>query len=399
MPKSGTLTAFLKEVAMTGYRCATILLSLIFCTLTGCSGMPMQTSKLPDGFVLKEVAQTDRGTAFAVSSSGTYAATYDGKLMLIQAIGSIKEVESGSPALLCFSPDGSKLAAALPDKQKTILRLFDADAKLKSETTVPGRITSLVWRSEKELLGSALDIRRFSFGSTLITTLYSWDGVKQPVATNINDATIRKSVSTLPDQVLYDTLKLALSPYGDEIAYSALKDPPMFTPYMRIITRHLESGAEHEVGTTSLGSGSILYTADGESLIVGDANALTRRLALPDGKETTAWPSAGDSAAISPSGNLLFLDGRLYEDGKELAWFPTKSRAAFVPDGSGVAISYDKKLYLLSGVNDKPAPPLPKDMSRLLQLRKLRSMGLITEKEYRAQKAKVPVQQEKVAGP
>jgi hypothetical protein len=384
---------------MTGYRCAAMALSLVFWTLTGCSAI-METSKLPDGFALKEVAKTDAGTAFAVSSRGSYAATKDGKLMLVEAVGTMKPLGPGSPALLCFSPDGSKLAAALPGKDKaTTLLLFDAAGKLKAETAVPDPITSMSWRSEQELLATALEIRRHGSGSTLISTLYAWDGGSPAVATRMSDVTVRQEVAGLSDQELYDTLKLAVSPYGDEIAYSTVKDSPISTPNIRIVTRNLASGAEHEIGTTSMGSGGLLYTPDGGSLIVGDAHALTRRLALPGGRESNAWPSSGDYPAISRSGEYLFLDGRLFQDGREVAWFPTRSRAAFVPDGSGMALSYDRKLYLLTGLNDKPAPPLPKDLNRLLQLRKLRSMGLISEKEYRAQKQRVPVQQDRVASP
>jgi hypothetical protein len=250
-------------------------------------------------------------------------------------------------------------------------------------------VTTMVWRSEGELLIGALGIRKYSFGSELTSRLYRWDGTKAPAGTTLNDVTVRPKLAKTPDEALYQSLNIALSPYGDEIAYSCLRDPPLFTPYLSIGVRHLEAEAAHEVVATSVGSGAPMFTLDGESLLVGDNQSITRKVSIRDGKETYAWPSAGSYPALSPSGSYLFLDGRVYQDGGLLVAFPWQSRGAFLPDGSGLALSYAGNIYLVTGFNDKGAPPLPADLERLLKLRKLRSQGLISEKEYKAQKEKV----------
>lgn len=378
---------------MTRYRSTAFLLFLIFSALTGCSSV-LQTSRLPEGFAIRDITKADASAPFAVAN-GVYATVSDGKLNLVDAKGTAKEIAAGAATALSFSPDGGKLAAALPNGNKTILRLFDREGKVSGETTIPGKVTAVSWRSGKDILATTLDIRRYSFGSSLASTLYVWDGSAAPTAKSLASVTVRPGVAKLPDQNLYDSLNLAVSPYGDEIAYSILKDPPLFNPYLSITTRHIESGAEREIGVTSVGSGGPVYTPDGENLIVGDYQSVTRKLSIPDGKEINAWPTPGYYPAISPSGSYLFLDGRLYLDGNEVASFPQQSKAAFLPDGSGLAISYKGKVYLVTGLNDKPAPPLPSDLERLLQLRKLRSLGLITEKEFRAQKGKAPAQKEK----
>jgi len=387
---------------MNSYRFIIAFLPLFACTLGGCSSL-MQGMPLPDGFQVKELAKADAGRPFAVNRTGLLAALSKGHLQLIDPHQEPRPIGELNAAALSFSPSGEKLAAAIPvvqadpksDSHQTMLRLFDRQGKVVGETTIPERVTSLAWRSEKELLASGLTVRKFSFGSELVSHLYRWDGTGAALSADLSDMTLRKPLSQQPEESFTNTVTLAVSPYGDEIAYSSLKAPPMFSPYLRIATRHLESGAEREVAETALDSGGPIYLPDGESLIIGNARGLSRRVTLPDGREIDAWPSQGSYPAVSPGGSYLFLDGRLYQNGRTVISFPSQARGAFLADGTGLVISYGGRLYMLTGFQDQPAPALPADLGRLLQLRKLRSMGLITEKEYRAQKVKA--QQEQVA--
>ena len=374
---------------MTGFRFIALLLPVILCALTGCTTL-MQGAPLPDGFELKKVTKANPGTPFAVNRNGAFATITKGGIEITEADGSGRNIAREAASALCFSPAGDRLAVALPTEQGTLLRLFDLEGKVLGETTIPEQVTSIAWRSEQQVLAASLSIKKFTFGSELTSRLYQWDGLTPPLGTTLSDVTVRPPVGKLPPEQLFNSLAIAVSPYGDEIAYSQLKDPPLFTPYLRIAVRHLETGAEREVGKTSLGSGAVLYTPDGESLLVGDAQSLTRKLSLPDGKEIDAWPSPGSHSALSPSGSYIFLDGRLYQNGHTITTFPPQTRGAFLPDGSGLALSYDGKLFLVTGLKDRPAILPREDRDRLLKLRRLRSMGLITEKEYRAQKQKDP---------
>ena len=360
------------------------LLSLFLCTCTGCAAT-LQTSTLPDGFAVKNLAKVDAGAPFAVSRSGSVAAVADGTIQIVDLSGGPGRSIVAAPASdLCFSPGGKLLAASFATTKKSVLSLFDLQGKVIAQTVIPGRVTSVAWRSENELLATALDIRRFSFGSELISTLYRWDTVAPPVATPLGDVTVRPLVAKLPDDTLFRSLNLALSPYGDEIAYSVLQDPPLFIPFQRIAVRHLESGAERVVAEIGIGSGGPLYAPDGESLLTGDTRALTRRMSLPDGKEIDAWPSPGDQIARSPSGSYLLLDGRLYQGGREIASFPTESTGVFLPDGSGLVIGYQGTLFLVTGLKDPQPRGLPADLKRRLELRRLRMLGLITDQEFKA---------------
>ena len=359
------------------------LLPLMVGALSGCARL-MPGSPLPAGFSIRELAKADDGSPFAASRSGGFATVAKGELQVIDAAGVGREIAEIGASALCYSPSGERLAAAVPEGDGSRLRLFDRQGTLAGAATVAGRVTSLVWRSESQLLAATLDIGPVASGSRLRSRLYLWNGSTAPSATTLSEVTVPGA--ELPQKTLSRTLSLALSPYGDEIAYSSLKNRPLFSPYQGITVRHLESGAEHEVGRTSVGSGGPIYMPDGESLLVGDSGALTRRLSIPDGREMDAWPSPGSYPAISPSGSYLFLDGGLYENGRSVLSFPSRARGLFLPDGSGLLLSYGGKLYLVSGLKEPPAPKPPADPERLLRLRRLRSLGLISEREYKKEK-------------
>lgn len=363
------------------------LLAVGLSALSGCSTL-MQGSQVPKELEVRPVGRSDAGTPFDVNRKGMFASVSDGAIEITDGTGKPVSIPQGAVSALSFSPDGETLAAALPSETSTMLRLFDGAGKVLGETKVPGRVTSLAWRSRHQLLAGGLTIRKYSFGSSVTASLYQWDRTGTPVATTLNDVTLRPQIARMPEETLYNQAIVSVSPYGDEIAYSSLKDPPLYDPYLSISIRHLDTGAVTEVAKTSLGAGKALYTPDGEHLLIGDARAMTRKVSLPDGKEKDAWPSAGSHPAASPSGSYLFLNGRLYQDGKSLASFPLQTRGVFLPDGTGLALSYQGKLYLLSGLKDPGAPALPADLERLLKLRRLRSQGLISEREYRTQRDK-----------
>lgn len=368
-------------------------LSVLFVFLTlgslaGCATtMP---ARVPEGFQVKPIAGSDAGTPFDAGRRGAIASVTGGSVLLTDLQGQSVTIAQTAAVALSFSPAGDRLALALDAGNATLLRIVDTTGRTVGETKIPGKVTSVAWRSEKELLAGVLNIKKLSFGSQMTSRLFRWDGSAAPLATILNDVTLRPQVASLPDELLYNQLIIAISPYGDEIAFTSLKDPPLFAPYLKVFIRDLESGSGSEIGQAPLGKGKVIYTPDGESLVIGDANDATRSISLPEGKELESWPSAANNPALSPSGAYLLLNGRLYQKGKEIATFPSESRGSFLPDGSGLAVSYRGKLYLVSGLKDALPPALPAELERVLKLRRLRSQGLITDKEYRKQLEKEP---------
>lgn len=364
----------------------TATLSLLLCSLTGCTTLMQGRAPLPEGFTVKEVAKADAGASFAVSRNGSLAAVSKNTLSVIAPDGLSRKIADGTASLLSFSPSGDKLAAAVPAEMQDMVRLFDGKGNMVGETTIQGKVTGIAWRSDAELFLTAVQIRKFSFGSLLTGYLYQWDGTTPPVATKLSDVTVRPALAKLPEADLLRNYQLAISPYGDEIAYTAIKDPPLFPSYQRVTIRHLESGIERDVAVNAIGSGAPLYFPDGETLLLPNDHRLTRRMSIPEAKETDAWPSPGNYPALSPSGSFVYLDGSLYRDGKTIISFPAEARASFLPDGSGLVLSYRGKLHLVSGLHDKAVGSRQADKERLLTLRKLRTLGQITDKEYKKQK-------------
>lgn len=351
--------------------------------LAGCAAtLPAQ---LPEGFLVQPIARSDADAPFDAARNGALATVAQGTVELTDALGKSVSLGQTGATALSFSPAGDRLAVTLPEPNGTLLRILDRGGKLLGETRIHGKVTSIVWRSEKELLAGAVSIRRRSFGAQMTSHLFQWDGNAAPLATVLNDVTLRPQVGNLPDDLLYNQLIIAVSPYGDEIAYTTLKDPPLFAPYLKVLVRNIEAGTVSEVGQAPIGKGKVVYTPDGESLVIGDANDATHRVSLPEGKELESWSTPANNPAVSRSGRYLLLDGHLYQKGKEIASFPPESRGAFLADGSGLVVSYRGNLYLVSGLKDSAAPALPGDLERRLKVRRLRSQGLINDQEYRKQ--------------
>ncbi|HJV34881.1 hypothetical protein [Geomonas sp.] len=372
-------------------RLSVVLLSLLLFSLSGCVGLGKMLSQLPPELQMKEVGKTDSASPFAVSRDGKIAAVHEEEIEIISPDGHV--VKTGKivgqrPNILSFSHNGTLLLAALPTATGSSLRLLTLDGKVLAEATLPGRVTAALWRDNQQVEAAALNIRRSSDGTQLTSVLYDWDNSGTPLVTTLSAVTIHSDLSKLSDELLLNTLNLSLSPYGDEIAYSMMKDLPKFSPYQAVITRRIDSGSEHEVTRTSVGSGGPIYGPDGDTLLVGDSRSVTRRVTIPDGREIYAWPSQGSYPSMSPSGKYLFLDGHLYRDGQTLATFPKESRAEFLSNGSGLVLLYGSRLYLVSGLEDQAAAK-PAANTKLLELRKLRSQGVISERDYRARRDKL----------
>ncbi|GFO60254.1 hypothetical protein GMST_25790 [Geomonas silvestris] len=359
------------------------LFLLAFSALAGCAPT-LRTSQLPPGFSVQPLAKIDAGSAWAVNGNGTVAAVHENQLNLVVAAPQPGIPVAPAPALvLAFSPKGDRLAAAFAEGAESSLCGYDTGGRLLAATKVPGRVTAIVWRSDAEILATSLSLKRLSIGCELSSFLVRWDLKGAAAQTMIFDVTVRPELAKLPETELYRTLNFALSPYGDEIAYTALKDPPLSPPYERVALRHLESGAEKVVTELPLFSGGPAYLPDGNHLLVGTAGTITRKLKLPSGNEVNAWTSPGDQIAVSPSGGYLLLDNRLYQGNQELFSLPRRAQGSFLPDGSGLVVADGGNLFLVSGLNDQPRPALPGDLDRILELRRLFMQGVISDAEYK----------------
>ncbi|MBJ6726880.1 hypothetical protein [Geomesophilobacter sediminis] len=364
-----------------------VLLALTVSVFSGCATLPY-SAPLPKELTIKKIGKVDPGAPFAVSQNGTVATVSGGAVQTITSgTETPQQVADLQATALSFSPSGEQLAVA--GGKENVLRIYGPQGKLLGETKVRGRVTALIWRSEKEVLAAAMHVQRYSFGSELVTLLHRWNGAGAPATATLSDTTIKKSTAAWPDDVLYGTFALALSPYGDEIAYRFLRDPPLFPPYQSLVLRHLESGQQHELTSIPVSSAGPFFAADGERVVVGDAMA-THWFGVPEGKEQLVIPAPGSSLSASSSGAYLLMNGQLYRGEQKIASFAPDSVGAFLPDGTGLVLGYHGALYLVSGLTDTPPPAPAKDREKLLKLRRLRSLELITNEEFKKELARVP---------
>lgn len=367
-----------------------LMFPLFFAWITGCAHLPM-TGALPDGARITEVARVDAAAPFALDPQGELIA-YGSAGLTLKELGSghDRPVAAPAPTALAWSPDGKQLAASFLLGEESVLKLCDRQGGVLKETRLAGRVKSLVWRSSTEILAFAVQQRNFSFGSRLTELLYRWDGTGKPAETILHETTLMPATLRRWGDMLLRPLTFSLSPLGDEILYPRLHAPPLFTPYLQLVLRNLDGGAELEVAEVSLHSAGGAFSGDGEWLLYGDGEGESR-LFDPWGKQLlAAFPTPGRSVALSPSGRYLLLDGRLYRDGKEIASFPAASAGAFSATGGRLLIRYGERLYLVNGLPDEPPVPIgPAERDRLRQLRKWREEGLITDTEYRASRKRM----------
>lgn len=362
----------------------------LFLVTAGCAHLPV-TGTLPEGARLTEVARVATGGPFALDPQGERLAFgADGLTVKDLATGVERHVGSPAPTALAWAPGGARLAASFPRGEESILRLYDRQGGLQEEVPLAGVVTSLAWRSPTEILAFAVHRQTFRFGGEMAEILYRWDGTGKPTATPLADTTLMPATLRKWGKVLDRPLTFALSPLGDEILYPRLHDPPAFTPYLRLVVRDLESGAEREVAEVSLHSGGAVFSGDGERVLFGDGVGESRLFDPWRKRQYVSLPVPGRTIALSPSGRYLLIDGHLYRDGRETTTFPSASAGAFSAGGK-LVVRYGERLYLVAGLPE--APPVPASTATVLQLRQLRkwlSEGLITDEEYQRARERMP---------
>jgi hypothetical protein len=359
------------------------ILLLVF-LFAGCLALPDVAPPLPPGLTMVAVAEKLLPqNPVAVSPDGSLLALVraDGLFLRLLEGGVEKKLSAEQPVALAFNPGGTELAAAfLTADSSRLQRIATNSGEVLGGISFPGRCEALLNR-QGEWLAFVTTIQSFRFGGNLRSRLLRWDGVQASVEELLNDVTLDRS--TLADkEALLATLRPQLSPYGDEILFLRLHDPPAFDPYIAVVLRHLATANERLVAKLPKLSGSAIYLDDGE--LVAYSDGLMVRVVDPwSDKEQQRLSSPGQQLAASPSGEILWVDNALLQrDGQILTNFaPSAQPVTFLADGR-VLLRDNKRLLLLKGLSaalsETPAPA----SERLLLLRKWRAEGLIEVREY-----------------
>ncbi|RII25550.1 MAG: hypothetical protein CXR31_13300 [Geobacter sp.] len=358
--------------------------------IAGCTSLPVSGSQAANLSVtaLTRVAPT---APWCVNPADSSIAMGDNGLQLFEpAAGTRIRLATPSPTALAWSPDGKRLAAALPDGDSTTLAIFSRQGKPIAQAPVPGRVTGIEWMSSADLVALGVGIRIFSFGDAITATLYRWDGTSAPQSTTLFETTVKPLTVRQWGERIITSISMAISSDRDEMLYTRLHDPPAFSPYLRIILRNLESGAERDVATTAaLSSGGGRFVGTGDRIVYGDGSSLSRVMAPWSDKVIQSFLAPGKQLAASPAGEDLLLDGHLYQGETEIASFPPASDGSFAPGGT-LYIRHDTAIYRIGGLTEAiPAPLQPAVAERLRTMRAWRSEGLISDREYRENKKRI----------
>jgi hypothetical protein len=352
--------------------------------LSACSTLPVH-GRLPDGLSAEKIASVDEGSPFAISPDGNVVAMVSSGLKMFHiALKEQIDLSSDSPEKLAWSPFGNSLAAIFRKSGKSTVKIYDQQGIQVAEANIDDVLTTLGWLSEDEILAGGIKVRTYKFGSNYKGIFYRWSpGRGIPVANELRDSTIQPST--------YSKWKAALErgpliePVGQsaQILYLHPADPPLFTPYYKLIIKDLETGKELETATVSLNSDGASFSADGESLLIGDGIGSTKLYSPWSEEALFKFATPGRNPALSPDGVTWFADGTLFRNSKMVTPL-APGVARFTPDGSRLVISSGGSLYVVSGL--KPAEGamfVPSLTDKISKLRSMRVQGLVTPGEYK----------------
>lgn len=359
-----------------------LLIALLQCS---CSRLPI-TGRLPENLTAEKIADVDENSPLAISPDGMVAALCRSGLKLFHIPTRQQvEVSDRTPHKLAWSPAGSSLAATYPEEGKSTIVTFDQYGAKVAETSIDGNITDLAWLSENELLAASAVITSYKFGSNYKTVLHRWlPGRSEPTTTPLRDTTLQPVTARKWLPLLLRGPMLDLARSSDHILYLQPIDPPLFTPYYKLLLRDLASGKELEVGSVAMTTSGAKFTADGELIIYGNGADTTTVQDPWSGETVASFTASGKDLAISPSGDYRFADGALYHGANLISPLVPGGTARFTSDGKQLLVSADGDLYLLKGLqpaDDKLLPP--PQLKKILQPRSWRIDGLISAKEYK----------------
>lgn len=355
--------------------------------VAGClAPAPSLRAPLPAGISAEMVAEGLKAESpVAVTRDGSFLALVrrDGLFLRSLADGREERISSELPIAVTFNPQGTELAAAFPAEAGSLLRRYSASSgELLAEISLSGRCEALLSR-EGEWLAFVTSVQTFRFGGNLRSSLLRWDGVHAQESSLLNDTTLDRSTLSVKESLLATLLRPQLSPYGDELLYLQLRDPPAFDPYLMVVLRHLETGSERLVAKLPKLTGAAVYFDGGDLVAYGDGIRQVNIVDPWQERVVARYPRPGALLASPLWGKILWVDDDLlHGDGQMLLSLDKESQpVSFLPDGRLLLRDRQGRLWLLRGLPIPSHPPVSPPASFYL-LRKWRAEGLIDSGEF-----------------
>jgi hypothetical protein len=362
-----------------------LLLTALLSMLTACQTLPLN-GPLPDGLATEKLVSVDKGSVFALSPDANLLAMVDDGLhiMHIPSRESIP-LDKRSPLKLAWSPFGYSLAAIYAKDGGSSIAIYDQYGTAMAEESVDVRLTDIGWLSEDELVAGGLRIKSYKFGHNYQSLFLRWQpGRGVPSENGLRDTTLQPATVAKAGALLQRGPLLEISPQSGTLLYLHPVDPPVFTPYYKLIMKDLSSGKELEIASVALNSSGGRFSADGENILYTDGSGTTL-LYNPWKEETLRKTSTlGNNPALSPEGENWISDGVLFRKDGTVIPLAEVAVAQFSKNGSRAIIRSGSSLYLLSGLNSAEGTMfVPEIAEKVAKLRSMRMQGLVTPAEYK----------------
>lgn len=369
------------------YRSAILVITafISMLSLTACRTLPI-SGKLPDGMTAEKVASVDNGSAFALSPDGNVVAMVSGglKLLHIPSKESLP-LDERVPVKLAWSPFGYFLAAIYVKDGQSSIAIYDQHGIPIAEPPVKAALTSINWLSDDELIAGGVRFTNYKFGSNYQSLFYSWKpGRNMPLENSLRDTTLQPATLAAWKPQLERGPMLDVPAQSGTLLYLHPVDPPVFTPYYKLIMRDLASGQELELASVSFNSDGGSFSADGEKVLYGDGNGATLLYNPWTEEFLRKTVASGRKPALSPEGENWVVDGSFFRKDGAVIPLAEGAEADFSIDGSRIMLRSEGALYLLTGL--QPAEGtlfVPAIAEKVARLRSMRAQGLVTAKEYK----------------
>jgi len=294
-------------------------------------------------------------------------------------------LDKRTPLKLAWSPLGYSLAAIFAKDTGSSIAIYDQHGTAIAEESVAVRLTDLGWLSEDELVAGGLRIKSYKFGHNYQSLFFRWKpGRDVPAENGLRDTTLQPATVAKAQALLQRGPLLEIAPQSGTLLYLHPVDPPVFTPYYKLIMKDLDSGRELEIASVALNSNGGRFSADGEKILYADGSGTTL-LYNPWTEEVIRKTNTfGMNPALSPSGENWISDGKLFRKDGAAIPLADGASAQFSTDESMAILCGGSALYQLTGL--KPAEGtmfVPSVAEKVAKLRSLRIQGLVTPAEYK----------------
>jgi len=328
---------------------------------------------------LKPLVKVTSEKLLAWSPDGQQLAVEDQGLKILDLVnGTLRPTAFTQSDCIAWGVPG--LANATSRDERFRIQLLDAAGETRDIAAGEGVVVDLAWGRDQILYALVVRQKYFRFGvnqRSFLLTLQPGGAITEEL---LGDETLKPTTPQLFASPFPFGPRLKVSPFGDEIVYWRLHDPPAFGPSYRVVLRHISSGREQLLGRLALNNGTMALLDDGESLLFSDGQHGLICFELWGGEQTPVEAHDTPVRVLEVAGGSRYLDGSLYRSGQRIWQLSEPFPARFSPDGSRLAILAAGWLYLTE-LEPRVEPQHASDA--LLKLRRLRALGLISSEDYR----------------